>query len=141
VEKLTGQSIEEYSETEEPTDGQHKKALAIILSAVIFGGAGFIQGSNLQREWEIEESDYGDELWFGGTGHGLITVGKWSSGGCKKEPLEWAELQAEARLIASARNLLAALVEAVEWDGHDEYGEPAVWLEQARAAIRKARGE
>jgi hypothetical protein len=57
AEKLTGQSIEEYTETENPTDGQHKKALAIILSAIIFGGAGFIQGSNLQREWAAEENN------------------------------------------------------------------------------------
>lgn len=57
VEKLTGQSIEDYTETENPTDGQHKKALAIILSAIIFGGAGFVQGSNLQKEWSAEENN------------------------------------------------------------------------------------
>jgi hypothetical protein len=57
AEKFTGQSIEEYTEEENPTDGQHKKALAIILSAVIFGGAGFIQGSNLQRDWAVEENN------------------------------------------------------------------------------------
>jgi len=57
VEKVTGQSIEDYTETENPTDGQHKKALAIILSAVIFGGAGFVQGSNLQRDWAVEENN------------------------------------------------------------------------------------
>jgi hypothetical protein len=57
AEKFTGQSIEDYTETENPTDGQHKKALAIILSAVIFGGAGFIQGSNLQRDWAVEENN------------------------------------------------------------------------------------
>ncbi len=47
----------------------------------------------------------------------------------------------DARLIAAAPDLLAALEEAVEWDGHDETGEPAVWLSQARAAIAKAKGE
>lgn len=53
VEKVTGQSISEYSETEETeqNDSAHKKALAVVLSAVIFGGAGFIHGSNLQKEW------------------------------------------------------------------------------------------
>ena len=44
-----------------------------------------------------------------------------------------------ARLISAAPDLLAAVEEAVEWDSHDSEGEPAVWLERARAAIRKAR--
>ena len=47
---------------------------------------------------------------------------------------------ANAHLIAAAPDLLAALESAVEWDSHDDEGEPAVWLEQARAAIAKARG-
>lgn len=57
TEKITGQSIEDYNNTENPTDGQHKKALAVILSAIIFGGAGFIQGSNLQKQWELENNN------------------------------------------------------------------------------------
>jgi hypothetical protein len=58
AEKVTGQSIAEYGECEEDDqpDGAHKKALAVILSAVIFGGAGFIHGSNLQKEWEVDNS-------------------------------------------------------------------------------------
>jgi hypothetical protein len=54
TEKMTGQSIDEYNNTQNPTDSQHKKALAIVLSAIIFGGAGFIQGSNIQKDWEVE---------------------------------------------------------------------------------------
>jgi hypothetical protein len=50
VEKITNQSIEEYTDTDNPTDGQHKKALAIILSAVIFGGIGFVQGTFLHKD-------------------------------------------------------------------------------------------
>lgn len=72
--------------------------------------------------WEIVEEDYGDELWFGGTGHGLICVNGWANGGCKKNETEWEKLQAEARLIAAAPTLLArireleaALAESRRW--------------------------
>lgn len=59
AEKVTGQSIAEYGETQEDDqpDSAHKKALAVILSALIFGGAGFIHGSNLQRDWEVENNN------------------------------------------------------------------------------------
>lgn len=56
TEKITGQSIDEYNNTQTPTDTQHKKALAVVLSAIIFGGAGFIQGSNLQKDWEVKSN-------------------------------------------------------------------------------------
>jgi len=59
--------------------------------------------------WEIDEQDYGDELWFGGTGCGLVTVNGWSNGGCKDQPDEWAQLLTDARLIAAAPELLDAL--------------------------------
>ncbi len=52
-----------------------------------------------------------------------------------------AELEANARLIAAAPELLEALEEAVFWDSHDEGDVPAVWLDKAKAAIAKARGE
>ena len=48
---------------------------------------------------------------------------------------------ADAHLIAAAPELLAALEEAVAWDGYDETGMAAVWLEEAERAIAKARGE
>lgn len=50
------------------------------------------------------------------------------------------DAEANARLIATAPELLEALEEAVQWDSHDSEGVPAVWLEKARAALAKARG-
>jgi len=47
---------------------------------------------------------------------------------------------ANAHLISAAPDLLDALEEAANWDGYDEAGEPAVWLEKAMAAIAKAKG-
>jgi hypothetical protein len=52
AEKITGQSIEEYGECEDDDqpDESHNKALAVILSAVIFGGVGFVQGTFLHKD-------------------------------------------------------------------------------------------
>lgn len=44
-------------------------------------------------------------------------------------------------LIAAAPELLEALQKAVMWDGWDQEGVTAVWLEQAQTAIAKATGE
>lgn len=55
-----------------------------------------------------------------------------------------AEREANARLIAAAPELLAVVADLVAtWDGYDETGpEPLdALVEQARAAITKARGE
>ena len=92
--------------------------------------------------WEIEESDYGDELWFGGTGAGLISVNGWSNGGCKQSAKDWEALQAEARLIAAAPAMFASLKSMVDMmeDG-DEPGEGSEWYLKARAALNKATGE
>jgi len=49
--------------------------------------------------------------------------------------------RADVLLTAAAPDLLDALEEAANWDGYDEAGEPAVWLERAVAAIAKAKGE
>ena len=49
--------------------------------------------------------------------------------------------KADAHLIAAAPELLEALREAITWDGWDQEGVAAVWLEQAQAAIAKAMGE
>lgn len=38
-------------------------------------------------------------------------------------------------LEAENARLLAIIAEAVEWDGHDEEGVPAVWYDEARAAL------
>ena len=100
--------------------------------------------------WEIEEDDYGDELWFGGEGCGLITVNGWSNGGCKRDPEAWAKLQDEAHLIAAAPELLAVLKAFSDYvhqeqsatDGAVTYSTTAInhWAFLARAAIAKATG-
>ena len=57
--------------------------------------------------WEIVEEDYGEELWFGGDGCGLLYVNGWANGGCKNsDPAEWATLKREALLMAQAPALL-----------------------------------
>lgn len=56
--------------------------------------------------WEVSEDDYGDELWFGGDGKGLVSVNGFSNGGCKDRPEEWQQLLADARLMAAAPELL-----------------------------------
>lgn len=65
--------------------------------------------------WKISEQDYGDELWFGGEGCGLITVNGWANGGCKDKPKEWAKMKADARLIAAAPDLLKACELFIRW--------------------------
>ena len=44
------------------------------------------------------------------------------------------EARAEAAEARCAR-LKKALAEAINWDGEDELGVPAVWLEEARQAL------
>lgn len=51
------------------------------------------------------------------------------------------EADANAHLVAAAPGLVDALLEAIIWDAYDEQGQPAVWLDKARAALAKARGE
>lgn len=91
--------------------------------------------------WEIDEQDYGDELWFGGTGCGLVTVNGWSNGGRKDQPDEWAQLLTDARLIAAAPELLEALKGMVEhfWIA----GSEAEWdaIQKATKTIAKAEGQ
>ena len=56
-EKVTGQSVEEYTDSTE--DSGHKKAAIALTLALLCGGFGFIQGNNLQNDWnttdQIEE--------------------------------------------------------------------------------------
>jgi len=99
--------------------------------------------------WEIEEDDYGDEIWLGGDGCGMLVVNGWVNGGCKDNPNRWAALQAEACLIAAAPDLLAALeagaeclvswMEAADPDYVREPDEQV--LAAMRAAIAKATGQ
>lgn len=91
--------------------------------------------------WEITESDYGDEHWFGGSDFGQIEVNEWVNGGCKKYPLEWAKLQAEARLIAASPDLYAVLKELQESAAYwSEYDVPLGIVDRINQAIAKAEG-
>ena len=63
--------------------------------------------------WEVEEQDYGDEIWFGGDGEGLIKINGWYSGGCKKYPEQWKQLHNEAQLIAASRTAVPKLIAEV----------------------------
>lgn len=90
----------------------------------------------MKKEWKIEESDYGDEYWFGGPGKGCIEVGGWVNGGVKDDPVEWGKLQVEARIISAATDLLAALQMIVQLSPELPMG----CIEDAEAAISKATG-
>ena len=90
---------------------------------------------------DLEEDTYGEEIWLGGAGAGMIVVNGWVNGGCMDDPAQWATLQADARLIRAAPDLLAAL-EAIA----DGSVDPAIWPDLAvryekfaRAAIAKAK--
>jgi hypothetical protein len=91
--------------------------------------------------WEIEEDDYGGEIWLGGDGCGMIVVNGWVNGGCMAHPVEWAKLQADARLIAAAPDLLACAIKLramADWLPHPHCVEA---IEMAGAAIAKATGQ
>lgn len=45
AEKITGQGVEEYTNTENPSDRMHRKALITLMAALLLGGYGFVQGS------------------------------------------------------------------------------------------------
>jgi len=93
---------------------------------------------------EIKEYDYGDEWWFGGEGHGQITVGDWVTGGDKKDPIKWSRLQKEAQMIAASHDLLKALEPFVLTNSSEEFVTLVVRssdITKARAAIAKATGE
>jgi hypothetical protein len=54
-EKVTDQSVQEYTDTpeSETTDSQHKKAMIVVGAALLFGGIGFIQGTFLHKDMMI----------------------------------------------------------------------------------------
>ena len=55
-EQLTGQSLEEYSDTpeSETTENQHKKAMITLGAAVLLGGVGFVQGTFINKDLNVE---------------------------------------------------------------------------------------
>jgi len=55
-EKVTDQSLQEYTDTPDDTttDNQHKKAMIVAAAALLFGGIGFIQGTFLHKDLMIK---------------------------------------------------------------------------------------
>jgi len=51
---ITGQTIEEYAERQD--DKGHGKAATVLVLALLAGGFGFIQGDNLQKEWNTPDT-------------------------------------------------------------------------------------
>lgn len=77
--------------------------------------------------WSINDQNPDDEEIEAPSGPVAIALGR--------------EAEANARLIAAAPDLLAALEECLlNSDIHGKYGPPARSLEKARAAIAKAKG-
>jgi hypothetical protein len=95
--------------------------------------------------WPIEYSDYGDELWFGGSGCGLYRIGERIAylGGDGDDPEKKAVMDANAHLIAASPELYEAL-EAVRNSPVGGSGQliiaNSLW-DQMDAALAKARGE
>ena len=61
--------------------------------------------------WEIDEDDYGQEIWFGGEGCGMLSVNGFFTGGSKEYPEHCAVRKADAELIAAAPKLLRIATE------------------------------
>lgn len=62
----------------------------------------------------VSVDSYGEELWYGGSDCGTITLDSgvadtygWATGGCLGDPETWAALLAEAALFAAAGDLLS----------------------------------
>jgi hypothetical protein len=55
-EQLTEQSIQEYTDTpdSETTESQHKKAMITFGAALLLGGVGFVQGTSINKDLNIE---------------------------------------------------------------------------------------
>jgi hypothetical protein len=51
-EKITNQSVQEYTDTpeSETTDNQHKNAMIVFGAALLFGGIGFVHGTFLHKD-------------------------------------------------------------------------------------------
>lgn len=51
---VTGQSVDDYNSNDDPTDGEHIRALILFILALSLGGLGFIQGTLWQRESQTD---------------------------------------------------------------------------------------
>lgn len=100
------------------------------------------QSTHTPTPIEVEESNYGEELWFGGKGMGLITIhiGEfgWREGGCKNVPDQWERLKQQAALIVKAVNCHAELVSVIK-HLQDNYSrgrdEDADWTNETQARV------
>jgi hypothetical protein len=85
--------------------------------------------------WLAEFYDYGDELWFGGSGMGMWCIGPAYLGGEGDTPEGIAKMKADALLIAAAPDLLAVCKDIEGFLKRSGYDTALV-----RAAIAKAEG-
>ena len=53
-EKTTNYSVEEFIDTDKPSDNEIKKSMIIFLLSIILGGVGFVYGDNLKKGWDSE---------------------------------------------------------------------------------------
>ena len=51
---VTGQSVDDYNSNDNPTDGEHIRALILFLLTISLGGWGFVQGTIWQREAQTD---------------------------------------------------------------------------------------
>lgn len=105
--------------------------------------------SHTPGPWNAEYDDYGDEIWFGGYDCGTWKVGPAYLGGHGNDPVVKATMEADARLISAAPDLLAAceiaenLADAVARLAPEKVDrfKTLEALGVIRAAIAKARGK
>lgn len=103
-------------------------------------------GNHTPGPWTAEYDDYGDEVWFGGEGCGMWTVnepGCYLAGFGEDTEDKKAIAKADAVLIAAAPELLNALEFLTEWAETFKTAKdrpPLVYVENARAALKNARG-
>lgn len=52
--KLTGVNVSDFADNDNPTDGELKRGMIVLLSAIVLGGAGFVQGASWNAELNKE---------------------------------------------------------------------------------------
>lgn len=85
--------------------------------------------------WGAEYDDYGEEIWFGGEGCGTWTVGPCFIGGDGHDPDLARIMDADARFIAAARDLVPALL--TERDALQRENENLRQIERNVQAVRE----